>query len=303
MLLDHDRISTPPALWLSSTALVVGELSVRFLIYTRGMGRSLRTAALGILASFSLTHVAPMAALTAVLGRPMPWMRTSKFRADSTGLRRPLLDARAELRMLVLLAASGTALILLATSSLTTGLGIGLLLQAAMYLAAPVVAVLAERGLAAEISAATDQPFPATPSPTAGTDTVQIDLRRGICPPFRPVPENGHRAATEPATLTHCATLCTPRTRGGTFTDLLGRTRSVPAGPTRRSVRLVLHPSPAGGTTPPSWACPPSRDRDGVRPPGLISASPADRLTHRDPVHRGSTTARPSAQRGGGLGV
>ena len=102
-----------------------------------------------MLASAALHHTIATASLRALLTRRIPWYRTSKFTALPLGLG-AVADARAELLLAVLAISMATfALARLPQAGLHLLLLIGAALQGVTYLAAPVLALLAERDIRA----------------------------------------------------------------------------------------------------------------------------------------------------------
>src|SRR5215472_14851088 len=147
MIAHHERVQMPAELWIAATCLLGGNLIMRALTYHRVVRATIRQALGGILAFAALTHVITTASLRALALQPARWQRTSKFRQRRRGLR-VLTHAGSEtiLGLVGLLAAA--ALIGPRSGGIATALAIGLAVQALTYLAAPVVAIAADRGLA-----------------------------------------------------------------------------------------------------------------------------------------------------------
>jgi Glycosyltransferase like family 2 len=147
MIAHQERVPMPAELWIAATCLLAGNLIMRALTYHRVVRATIRQALGGILAFAALTHVITTASLRALARDPARWQRTSKFRQRRRGLR-ALTQASSEtvLGLAGLLAAA--ALIAPHRGGIVTALAIGLAVQALAYLAAPVVAIAADRGLA-----------------------------------------------------------------------------------------------------------------------------------------------------------
>ena len=147
IIAHHERVQMPAELWIAATCLLAGNLIMRALTYHRVVRATIRQALGGILAFAALTHVITTASLRALARQPARWQRTSKFRQRRRGLR-VLTHAGSEtiLGLVGLLAAA--ALIGPRSGGIATALAIGLAVQALTYLAAPVVAIAADRGLA-----------------------------------------------------------------------------------------------------------------------------------------------------------
>jgi len=151
MLLQHERVGMPFALWLAATAMLVGTLSVRWLIYRHLLGATLRQALGGALAYLALTHVITVASLTALAGRDVPWRRTDKRRPRSQGWA-ALHAVQTELVLGV--GCTATAAVMMAVNpgaGLATMLAIGLAVQGLTYLSAPVVVAIAESDLRRQV--------------------------------------------------------------------------------------------------------------------------------------------------------
>lgn len=145
MLLQGESVPVPLPLWITATALLVGGFLQRWLVYRR-LGAGVREYLGATLASLALTHVIIVANLAAVLRRPARWERTDKFRRGGVGLR-ALRSVRTEAGIATVLFVLGAWSLLAAGSGVTSMLGVGLLLHAAAYVAAPVLALQAERDL------------------------------------------------------------------------------------------------------------------------------------------------------------
>ncbi|HSH58099.1 MAG TPA: glycosyltransferase [Acidimicrobiales bacterium] len=143
------RRGGPPAvsLWLAATVLLSSIYLLRWSVYRVLLGARFGETLGAWLASASLTHVIVVANLWALAGRHVPWKRTDKFR-PSARRAGALGTARTELIVgLSCLGVAALAVALLPKSGMATMLAVGIVLQGLMYLAAPVMALLAERDL------------------------------------------------------------------------------------------------------------------------------------------------------------
>ncbi len=147
MVAHHERVAMPAELWVAATCLLAGNLLLRWLTYWRVVRASTRQALGGILAFAALTHVITMASLRALIGRPVRWQRTDKFRPRRRGIQ-ALAHARSEtvLGLAGLFAAAALAAVN-RSGGIATALAIGLAVQAITYLTAPLVALAADRSL------------------------------------------------------------------------------------------------------------------------------------------------------------
>jgi cellulose synthase/poly-beta-1,6-N-acetylglucosamine synthase-like glycosyltransferase len=146
MLLHGEGIAVPVELWAAATVLLLSSLAIRCLVYTRIVGMRLRHAVGGTLAFAALALVIVAASLRAALLRPAAWHRTSKFQAGRTGLA-AVAQARTETVLAAGSSTAGIAMILLSSGGIVTMLGFGLLIQAATYGCAPLLALTADRDL------------------------------------------------------------------------------------------------------------------------------------------------------------
>jgi hypothetical protein len=163
----------PAELWAAATCLLAGNLALRWLTYRRAVRASARQALGGILAFAALTHVITTASLRALIRRPARWQRTSKFRPPRRGLR-ALTSASSETVLGAAGLAATAALAAYAHGGIATALAIGLAVQAATYLTAPLVALAADRSLARATTNLLDIPA--------------VAIAAGLHHPARPVP-------------------------------------------------------------------------------------------------------------------
>jgi Glycosyltransferase like family 2 len=147
MVAHHERVAMPAELWIAATCLLAGNLLLRWLTYRRVVRATPRQALGGILAFAALTHVITMASLRALIRRPARWQRTSKFRPPRRGIR-VLTGASTETVLGLAGLFAAAALAAYSPSGIATALAIGLAVQAATYLTAPLVALAADRSLA-----------------------------------------------------------------------------------------------------------------------------------------------------------
>lgn len=144
MIVHDEVVRVPVALWIASTVLLAATLVARFLTYRVAVRASFRDTLGGLLAAAALSHVITMASARAVLGGTTKWRRTDKFRASSNGIR-ALLEASTETTLAAVFFALSAAAIALSDGGMVTMMGIGFAMTAASYLAAPALAVIADR--------------------------------------------------------------------------------------------------------------------------------------------------------------
>ncbi len=149
LLVHGERIAVPGELWLASTAILVSSLTVRWLVYSRVVGATLRQAVGGVVAFAALSFVITTASLTASLGRPATWQRTAKFPIAHSGvavLRQVCLETCAGALCVL---SAGALLLLAPLGGVVTMLALALLAQAMTFFCATGLAVTADRALPA----------------------------------------------------------------------------------------------------------------------------------------------------------
>jgi hypothetical protein len=119
---------------------------MRWLVYRRAVRATADQALAGVVAFAALTHVITMASLRALARRPARWQRTDKFRQRRRGLQ-ALACARSETILGVTGLLAGIVLAVFSGGGIVTALAVGLAVQALTYLAAPLVAIAADRSL------------------------------------------------------------------------------------------------------------------------------------------------------------
>lgn len=156
MIWHGEVIAVPAPLWLASTVTLLGGWVMWWLPYRVLMSASMADVLGAFVASKALGHTITMSSVTSLYRQRIPWLRTSKFPELPLGLG-ALMAAKVELVLGVgMLAAGICALRLLPHPGLLLLLVIGGFYQALGYLAAPAMAVLAERDVATESSLAAD---------------------------------------------------------------------------------------------------------------------------------------------------
>jgi hypothetical protein len=147
MVLHHEVIRVPPALWAAASVSLAVEFVHWWLVYRITMGARLRATLGAFIASKSLHHTITISSVWALFTREIPWRRTNKFRVSASGLG-ALWQVPWELAFgLGGLLFAGAALAALPAQGLVFMLLIGAIYQSLNYLAAPVLALLAERDI------------------------------------------------------------------------------------------------------------------------------------------------------------
>jgi hypothetical protein len=157
MIGHHEIVPVPGPLWAAATSVLVASWVMRWLVYRRAVHATVKQAFGATVAYFALTHVISVASARASVGRSAAWQRTNKFRVSLSG--------RAVLRTVLSELVLGTACVLLAGAALvsfphrglTLALALAIAWQGITYLAAPVVAVIAEQDVRRQIVADGDR--------------------------------------------------------------------------------------------------------------------------------------------------
>ena len=147
MLLHGEAISVPSALLWTCAATAVAAFALKWQLFRSTLSCSLRDVFGAIIAIMALDYIIRVASLSALFTRKTAWRRTNKFRAFPLGLG-SLGSAMPEL---VLAGTAWAVAVLLLTAEPLSGLagifGVGLLSQGSQFLAAPIMAILAEYGV------------------------------------------------------------------------------------------------------------------------------------------------------------
>jgi glycosyltransferase involved in cell wall biosynthesis len=147
MLVHHEHVAVPMALWAASTSVLATDIALRLLVYRRIVEATLRQAIGGTIAFAGLSLVITVASLKGALGRPAAWHRTAKFTATRTGARALRQAAPESALALSYLVAAVSLLSLAPLGGIITMLSIALILQAATLFAACALALIADASL------------------------------------------------------------------------------------------------------------------------------------------------------------
>lgn len=144
VVVHHEQIPVPFALWVAATTMLVSGLLIRWQQYCK-VTRAPITGAIGaVIAYQALTHVITMASLSAVLGRKAQWHRTDKF---APGRSNPIAATRAETTIAATLMGSAATIFTFGAGAFSTMLAVGLFVQGLTYLSSLCVAWTAARDL------------------------------------------------------------------------------------------------------------------------------------------------------------
>ena len=147
MLVHREVVIVPLPLLETAFVFLTARVALRCLGYRIVLGCSLRDNLGAFIADSALSYTVAIATLSCLFNRPATWRRTNKFKALPRGLD-ALNSARTELLLgLVLLLFGAGAFAALPQPGLHLLMVIGILSQGFIYLAAPVLALLADRGI------------------------------------------------------------------------------------------------------------------------------------------------------------
>jgi cellulose synthase/poly-beta-1,6-N-acetylglucosamine synthase-like glycosyltransferase len=140
----------PEVFWLAAVSLLMSHLLLRWLEYQM-LGATFKGFLLAQLAGASLLHTCEVASVKGLFSKkPLKWNRTNKFAALPAGLR-ALRSARTEILRGLVSLGTASVVVLYGEGSPSSVLTLGALTMATLglsYLAAPLMAILAERDIA-----------------------------------------------------------------------------------------------------------------------------------------------------------
>jgi cellulose synthase/poly-beta-1,6-N-acetylglucosamine synthase-like glycosyltransferase len=146
MSVHYEHVPMPVELFISSTSALVGSLTMRLLVYRRAVGANLAQTLGGIVAFAALSLVITIASIRATVGLSSAWHRTNKFRVNSNW-QNALAAATGETSAALACIATSIALFVWSPSGIVVMLAIALLAQAITFLAAPLLALIADQDL------------------------------------------------------------------------------------------------------------------------------------------------------------
>ncbi len=147
MVFHHEVVHVPFELWLGATVLLVSSIFLHWMLYKVTLGASLKNTVGALLASKALSHVISIASFKTILRTQTPWHRTNKFTVAST-FGRALSAAKVELLLgVAILALVVVAFMQLPLPGLLLMFLIGMSYRGLAYLAAPLLALMAEMNI------------------------------------------------------------------------------------------------------------------------------------------------------------
>jgi hypothetical protein len=170
MLVNHEVVAIPVTLWAILAGRASIALTMSWLIHRVVLGCSTRDMAGAFIAKSALSYTIASASLAGVLNRPALWRRTNKFPTLPAGLR-VLTGVWPELGLgITAVTGAVMAAILAPQVTLLSLVAAGLLYQGMRFLAAPALALLAERDIRRGLRVAR----------LRGTDATAVPLAVGV---------------------------------------------------------------------------------------------------------------------------
>jgi hypothetical protein len=153
MTMHGEVVRIPDVLWVTSSVLLTTGLALWWLICRVFLGCSLKDSLGALVATRALNHTYIMASILGLFTKQIPWQRTNKFKTLPLGLS-TLSSAQTELMIgVAMLLFIGVTLSFFPQSGIHLMILIGILLRSFDYIAAPLMAILAERDIRTEQSA------------------------------------------------------------------------------------------------------------------------------------------------------
>ena len=144
LLVHGERPTLPTTIWVAGIVVAIASQAMTWTVQRRATHCSVVDFVCASIAKCALAHSIAISALRAILGIPLSWQRTDKFKAQVQGARRALTSARVELALGSMLLTGGVVGLCTESRGLLLWLFVGMLLQGLGYLTAPLVALVAE---------------------------------------------------------------------------------------------------------------------------------------------------------------
>jgi cellulose synthase/poly-beta-1,6-N-acetylglucosamine synthase-like glycosyltransferase len=144
LLIHSERPTLPTLVWVAGAVVAIASQALTWSVQRQAMRCSFTDLLCGSIAKTALGHSIAVSALRAILGIPLSWQRTDKFKARVQGARRALRSARVELNLGLTLLTAGVVGLCTGPHGLLLCLFLGVVLQGIGYLTAPIVALVAD---------------------------------------------------------------------------------------------------------------------------------------------------------------
>jgi cellulose synthase/poly-beta-1,6-N-acetylglucosamine synthase-like glycosyltransferase len=147
MMYHGESVAVPSVLWTTSLIVVFSSFILRWLVYHVYMKCSLKDTIGAFIANSALSHTYIVASIKCIFTREIEWQRTNKFKSPPLGLG-ALTSAQTELFIgILILGACLLSFSLHPGTGFQFMLGLAMVMKSMDYLAAPALALLAERDL------------------------------------------------------------------------------------------------------------------------------------------------------------
>lgn len=147
IVLNHEVIAVPKAMWITSLVVLVCGFTLRWLTYHVYLKCPLKDTIGAFIANSALTHTYIVASIMCMFKNEIAWQRTNKFKSLPLGLGAISSVQTETIIGLLILALGGASFLLLPGLGLHFMLGSVMVLKGFEYLAAPAMALLAEHEL------------------------------------------------------------------------------------------------------------------------------------------------------------
>jgi hypothetical protein len=146
MLVHGEAIQLSSYVWSTFAAATIAAFALKLHLFRTTMNCGVKDMLGALLAGMALDYIIKMASLRGLVSRTTAWRRTNKFKAMPLGLG-SLGCAMPELLLAVTLCAGVGLLAVHPAPGLVHLFMVGWLAQGAQFLAAPLMAILAEHGI------------------------------------------------------------------------------------------------------------------------------------------------------------
>ncbi len=162
MAIQHEVVHVPQAMWITSLVVLVGGFTLRWLTYHIYLKCPFKDTIGAFIANSALSHTYIVASISCLFKNEIAWQRTNKFKELPLGLG-ALGSVQTETVIgLLILTLGGVSFFMIPSLGLHFVLGTLMALKGLEYLAAPAMALLAERELqkAREAESFASKPVP-----------------------------------------------------------------------------------------------------------------------------------------------
>ncbi|QKI88896.1 glycosyltransferase [Thiomicrorhabdus xiamenensis] len=147
MLIHEESIHIPSHIWIALAVSGVSALVLKWHLFRASMGCSIKETIGALMATTSLDYIIRVASLRGLFTENSPWRRTNKFKVLPLGIG-TLSAALPELILgTSMLTVASLMLVFASDSSLVHLVAVGWILQSLLFFSAPLLTLLAEKGI------------------------------------------------------------------------------------------------------------------------------------------------------------